>query len=92
MLFPQYVYDDRLKIKVEKLPKPPASIYLEVGHDYVVPDPDKPETANKHYRREYLDELENIKEIFPKSAFHTANVIRGQSRGLAKSWFSFFSK
>ena len=77
VLFPTYVYDERLKIKVEKLPKPPATLYYEVGYDFEVPDPAKPETANKHYRRFYGDELENIKEIFPKSPFHTANVIRG---------------
>lgn len=77
ILYPQYVYDDRLKIKVEKLPKPPSSIFYEVGHDFEVPDPDNPETRNKHYRRFFPDELENNKEIFPKSPFHTANVVRG---------------
>lgn len=77
VLYPSYVFDDRLKIQIEKLPKPPVSLYYEVGYDFEVPDPTKPETQNKHYRRQYTDELENIKEIFPKSAFHTANVIRG---------------
>ena len=45
--------------------------------------------TNKHYRRFYEDELENDPEIFPKGIFHTENIIRGQSRGVEKSWFSF---
>lgn len=49
------------------------------------------EKTNKHYRRYYNDELENDKELFPKEPFNKFNLIRGQSRGLQKSWFSFFT-
>lgn len=90
ILYPKYAYDDRLKIQVEVLPKPPATLYYEVGYDKTVPETD--EQRQKHYRRFYDDELENIKEIFPKSTFHSADIIRGQSRGLSKGWFSFFVK
>ena len=45
--------------------------------------------TNKHYRRFYEDELEHDKTIFPKPIFHTFDIMRGQSRGVQKSWFSF---
>lgn len=72
------------------MPKPAATLYYEVGYDQVIPE--KPELCQKHYRRFYTDELENIKEIFPKQPFHQADIIRGQSRGLSKGWFSFLVK
>ena len=45
--------------------------------------------TNKHYRRFFEDELENDPEIFPKPIFYTADIQRGQSRGVESSWFSF---
>lgn len=45
--------------------------------------------TNKHYRVFFEDELENDKEIFPKGIFYNAPIMRGQSRGVEKSWFSF---
>ena len=86
-MYPRYEFDNRLKVKREAKPKPPATIYYEVGHDKEAPESE--EQVNKHYRRFYTDELENVKEIFPKKPFHTADVIKGQSRGLSKSWFSW---
>ena len=41
-----------------------------------------------HYRRYFPDALELDKEIFPKeSPFDNRPIMRGQSRGLKKSWF-----
>jgi hypothetical protein len=37
---------------------------MEIGFDKEPPE--NPELAQKHYRRYYADELENIKAIFPK--------------------------
>ena len=45
--------------------------------------------TNKHYRRFFEDELEHDLEIFPKPVFYTAEIQRGQSRGVESSWFSF---
>ena len=45
--------------------------------------------TNLHYRRFFDDELENNTELFPKPPFMRADIKRGQSRGLKKSWFSF---
>lgn len=45
--------------------------------------------TNLHYRKYYDDELENIKELFPKEPFLNVPIKRGQSRGLKKSWFNF---
>ena len=45
--------------------------------------------TNKHYRVFFEDELENDKEIFPKPIFYNAKIMRGQTRGVEKSWFSF---
>jgi hypothetical protein len=86
---PKYQYDERLKVNRE-IHKPPATIYMELGHNE--DPPEKPEEDKKHYRKYFNDELENNKEIFPKMPFHTSNIIRGQSRGLSKGWFSFFKK
>ena len=49
--------------------------------------------TNLHYRKFYEDELENDERLFPKDnmPFVNIGVKRGQSRGLKKSWFSFFS-
>lgn len=82
--------DERLRVKREAEPKPPATIYKEVGFDQ--DPPNDPALGNKHYRRFFEDELENVKEIFPKKAFHSCDIIRGQSRGLSKGFFSIFSK
>lgn len=90
LLFPKYVYDERIKVRVEAAPQPPASIYQAVGYDKEVPE--DPEAGMKHYRRFFDDELENVAEIFPKRPFLTVDVLRGQTRGLSKGWFSFFLK
>ena len=51
---------------------------------------DKDKDSNqKHYRLFYNDELENIKEIFPKpSPFNSFDIKRGQTRGVKQSVFS----
>jgi len=50
--------------------------------------------TNLHYRKFYEDELENDKVLFPDpdDPFIKIPIKRGQSRGLTKSWFSFFSE
>jgi hypothetical protein len=47
--------------------------------------------TNLHYRKFYEDELENDKDLFPDpdEPFVRIPIMRGQSRGLSKSWFSF---
>lgn len=63
---------------------------MELGHNESPSE--KPEDERKHYRKFFNDELENNKDIFPKMPFHTVDICRGQSRGLSKGWFSFFTK
>ena len=47
--------------------------------------------TNRHYRRFFDDELENNKDLFPSMPFLKIPLKRGQSRGVAKSWFSWGS-
>ena len=84
---PKYITDPRLKVDRESYPEPPKELYIGLGWD------EDKETKRKHYRQYYPDELENIKEIFPKaSPFTSYDIIRGQSRGLPKGGlFSFLS-
>jgi len=52
----------------------------------------KTNVTNLHYRKFYEDELENDESLFEKDEpFVKIPIRRGQSRGLQKSWFSFFS-
>lgn len=47
----------------------------------------------KHYRRYYPKELELVTEVMPiPTPFTQFKIMRGQSRGASKSWFSFGSK
>ena len=80
VIMPKYKFDNRLKISRE-CDKPPKELYIGVSFDPT------PESKQKHYRKYYEDELENIKEIMPKSPFQEYEIKRGQSRGLSKSWF-----
>ena len=80
IVFPTYKYDERLQIHREDIP-PPKEIYMAVGYD------PKFDSKQKHYRRFYEDELENIRDVMPKSPFHTYEITKGQSRGLSNSWF-----
>ena len=60
----------------EALP-PPEELYMGLGWD------EDKESNKKHYRLYYNDELENIKDIFPKpSPFNTFELKRGQTRGV----------
>ena len=52
---PKYAYDERLRIQVE-VDKPPASLFKELGYDRT------PGSGEKHYRRYYADELENVEQ------------------------------
>ena len=49
------------------------------------------EITNLHYRKFYEDELENNKNLFPENPFLRIPIMRGQSRGLTQSWFSWGS-
>ena len=63
-------------------------MYEALGWDE---DRQNPTKHKKHYRFYYNDELENIKEIFPKqSPFNSYNINKGQDRGISKSLFSVF--
>ena len=81
VVFPTYKFDERLKIHREDV-SPPEEVYMAVGYD------PKYDSKQKHYRRFYEDELENIQEVIPRSPFMTYKILRGQARGLSKSWFS----
>ena len=59
---------------------------MAVGHDGAITD-HAPVAGNRHYRKFYMDELENNKEIFKKNMFYDAPIMRGQSRGLKKGFF-----
>tara|TARA_B110000285_G_scaffold139762_1_gene156424 strand:+ start:173 stop:556 length:384 start_codon:yes stop_codon:yes gene_type:complete len=52
---PQYQWSERLKIDVE-CNQPPKEMFMELGHDSA------PGSGEKHYRKYYTDELENIKD------------------------------
>lgn len=82
IIMPVYEKDTRLKIYREKN-KPPSSIYYEVGYDGPITSAE-PAVRNKHYRKYYVDELENNKQIFFRKTFSTIDIKRGQSRGLNK--------
>jgi hypothetical protein len=62
LLMPQYQMDERLKVYRE-VSVPSDSLYMAIGYDGAVTD-HQPITGNRHYRKFYMDELENNKEIF----------------------------
>ena len=74
VLFPQYEFDERLKINRETN-KPPSTLYMEIGYNHEIPKSGK--EGVKHYRRFYNDELENNKDIFKKDPFLSVNIVRG---------------
>jgi len=82
IIMPVYEKDTRLKIFRERN-KPPSSIYYEVGYDGPITNAE-PAVRNKHYRKYYVDELENNRQIFFRKTFSNIDVKRGQSRGLRK--------
>lgn len=53
VVMPKYKYSERLKVDIE-VNVPPVSLFKEIGHDPT------PGAKQKHYRRYYPDELENI--------------------------------
>lgn len=67
LIMPEYERDERLKVYREKN-KPPSSLYYEVGYDGPITSAE-PKVRNKHYRKYYLDELENNKQIFFRKPF-----------------------
>lgn len=72
---PRYKYDERLKVDVE-MAVPPVSLFKEVGYD------PKPGAKQKHYRRYYPDELENVvdekgQKLIP-SPFLAEKITRAQ--------------
>lgn len=80
VVYPSYSFDERLKIHREQA-APPKDVFIAVGYD---PEHD---SKQKHYRRFYEDELENIKDVIPNSPFQSFPIYRGQSRGLSKGFF-----
>ena len=68
---PRYKLDERLNVDRESFIPDPV-LYQPLGWD------DDSTTKRKHYRMFYNDELENIKEIFPKkSPFNSFIITRG---------------
>ena len=57
IVFPKYKLDSRLNVQVEHN-APPKEIFEPLGWDRV-----KGESSEKHYRKFYTDELENVKEV-----------------------------
>ena len=75
IIMPKYKKDKRLNIDKE-FGAPPANLYIPLGWD------EDQDTKRKHYRKYYMDELENNREIFPtESPFNSYKMIRGQARG-----------
>ena len=75
VLLPRYSFDNRLKTFKESF-IPPPSIFIPVGYDGGVSE-ENPQGRNKHYRKFYMDELENNKEIFGRRPFHEYTISRG---------------
>ena len=79
IVWPVYKYDDRLSIDVEAN-APSEQMFMPVGYNLTAPaDPKK---GNKHYRRFYPDELENVidalGEPLVKTPFLTEKITRCQ--------------
>ena len=84
-IMPRYEKDERLKIQRE-VHVPPESLFMAIGYDGAVTD-QAPVAGNRHYRKYYMDELENNREIFKHSPFYKTPVMRGQERGLKAGLF-----
>jgi hypothetical protein len=87
VIYPKYKYDERLKVDVE-VSIPPVSLFKEIGHDPT------PGAKQKHYRRYYPDELENIldekgQKLIP-SPFLSEKITRAQ-KPKKKGLLSFMS-
>ena len=83
---PTYEQHPKYKVDIEVNP-PPKEIFMGLGWDL-----DR-NTNRKHYRRYYINPLEEVKEIFPNrsSPFNSFDLKRGQTRGVKKSGlFSIF--
>lgn len=81
---PKYKFDERLQVDIEDLP-PPDELYMGLGWDdiHAADFKDEEYQMKKHYRLYYNNELENVRQIFPKeSPFNTYKLIRGQTRGV----------
>lgn len=72
---PIYKLEKRLNVQMETNP-PPDSLFMQVGFDT------KPGAGEKHYRRYYADELENVEDKdgdkLVDSPFMTANMYRAK--------------
>ena len=85
-LSPLYQYDDRLKIMAE-VDQPPKSLFMEIGHD------SQPGAGEKHYRRYYPDELEQVVingEKLISSPFINETILRAKqakSSGILEALF-----
>ena len=83
VIAPKYQMDNRLQVERE-MEVPPASTFMGLGSDPT------PYAGIKHYRRFYPKELELCPEIMPEpSPFDSYPLMRGQSRGAAKSFWPF---
>jgi hypothetical protein len=78
--FPVYKYDKKLKIFREHH-IPPPELFMPLGFN------PNHEMKQKHYRKYYEDELENVPTVMEKSPFNEYIIYTGQSRGLDESIF-----
>ena len=70
--------DERLGVLIE-VDKPHPKLFMELGWDR---KPSLTEVGQKHYRKFYSHELENVKEIMSApTVFDVCEIKRGQSRG-----------
>lgn len=73
---PEYILDPRLNVYVETN-QPPNTLFEPVGWDRI-----HNETHEKHYRRFYTQELENVKEVMKQPTdFNQYKLTKGQIRG-----------
>jgi len=76
VITPEYILDPRLNVYVETN-QPPNTLFEPVGWDRI-----HNETHEKHYRRFYTQELENVKEVMKQPTdFNQYKLTKGQIRG-----------
>lgn len=73
---------------MKEVNEPPAILFEPLGWDR-----DRENPGEKHYRKLYNDELEDVKEVMSRpSEFNSYVLKRGQSRGASKSFFGSSKK
>ena len=67
----------------QKKDMPPSSLFIALGYNKAGTD-----KKDRHYRRYYPDELEQVAEVIPHKPFHEEKVFRGSSKSKGGSWLA----